>query len=246
MFTLYHTLVYQPLYNGLVFLIDVLPWADVGLAVVILTVLVKLVLFPLSRKSILTQVQMKALEPALAEIRTKYKDDKQTQAQKTMALYKDKKINPFGGIVVILIQFPIIIGLYSIFLRSGLPTITADLLYSFVSFPSVVNMHFLGVVDIGHKSVWLALIAAATQYFQIRFAIPTASSTPAVKGVQPSFKDDLARSMQVQMKYVFPVMVFFISYNILSAVALYWTVSNLFAIGQEIVVRRKFHIGDKA
>ncbi|TAK57460.1 YidC/Oxa1 family membrane protein insertase [Patescibacteria group bacterium] len=241
MITLYHEIVYQPLYNGLVFLIDVLPWADVGLAVIILTVLVKLALFPLSKKSIVTQVQMKALEPDLANIRLKYKDDKQTQAQKTMALYKEKKINPFGGIIVILIQFPIIIGLYSIFLRSGLPTINADLLYSFISFPKVINMQFLGLVDIGHKSIWLALLAASSQYFQIKFAIPAAKPAPATD-TKPTFQEDLARSMQTQMKYVFPVMVFFISYNILSAVALYWTVSNLFAIGQEIVVRRRFHL----
>jgi YidC/Oxa1 family membrane protein insertase len=245
MFTLYHEIVYQPLYNGLIFLIDVVPWADAGIAVVILTVLVKLILFPLSKKAIVTQVQMKSLEPELASIRAKYKDDKQTQAQKTMALYKDKKINPFAGIVVILIQFPIIIGLYSIFLKSGLPTITAELLYSFVPLPEVVNMNFLSLVDIGHKSVWLALIAAGTQYFQIKFAIPAITPAPST-GAKPTFQEDLARSMQVQMKYVFPVMVFFISYNILSAVALYWTVSNLFAIGQEVVVRRKFHIAEKA
>lgn len=245
MITLYNEFVYQPLYNGLIFLIDVVPWADAGIAVVILTVLVKLILFPLSKKAIVTQVQMKSLEPELAKIRTQYKDDKQTQAQKTMALYKDKKINPFAGIVVILIQFPIIIGLYSIFLKSGLPTITTDLLYSFVASPEVVNMHFLGLVDIGSKSVWLALIAAATQYFQIKFAIPAVPPAPKT-GSKPTFQEDLARSMQVQMKYVFPVMVFFISYSILSAVALYWTVSNLFAIGQEVVVRRKFHIAEKA
>ncbi len=243
--TLYHEIVYQPLYNGLIFLIGVLPWADVGLAVIILTIVVKLVLFPLAKKAIVTQVKMKALEPELASIRVKYKDDKQAQGQKTMDLYREKKINPFGGIVLILIQFPIIIGLYSIFLKSGLPTINTDLLYSFIHTPLAVNMQFFGIVDIGQKSTWLALVAAISQYFQIKFAIP-AITAPANTGTQPSFKDDLARSMQVQMKYVFPVMVFFISYNILSAVALYWTVSNIFAIGQEIVVRRKFHIAEKA
>jgi len=154
-----------------------------------------------------------------------------------MALYKEKGVNPFSGFFLILIQLPIIFALYSIFLNSGLPNITGDMLYSFVKIPDVVNMNFLGLIDIAKKSIILSLFAGITQFFQIRYSIPKPAETPT--GTPVSFKNDLARSMSFQMRYIMPIIVFFISYSISAAVALYWSVSNLFMIGQEIYVRGK-------
>lgn len=237
---LYHELVYQPMYNGLIFLMDLLPWADVGVIIILFTILVKLVLFPLSKKSVQTQLMMRGIEPELSALREKYKDDKQEQGRQLMKFYKERGINPFAGIFLVLIQLPIIIALYRIFLHSGLPSIDLSLLYSFIKAPSSdqINMFFLGLVDVSGKNVFLALIAGITTYIQVRFSMPMTPKRTVTPSAKPNFQEDFARSMQLQMRYVFPVIAFFISWSISGAIAIYWITSNLFTIGQELVIRK--------
>lgn len=237
---IFNTFFYNPLYNGLVFLISTVPFADVGIAIILLTVLVKLILFPLSRKAVRTQLIMKELEPELNELKEKYKKDKQQQARKVMDLYKEKGVNPFSGILLIFIQIPIILALYWVFFRGGLPKVDTSLLYTFVSVPQTVNMIFLGLVDMSGKSMVLAVLAGITQYFQIKLTLPPLKN----RNENPTLKEDLARSFQLQMRYILPVFVLVFSYIISAAVALYWLTSNIFAIGQEIVVRRKLAPND--
>lgn len=231
---LYYTFFYTPLYNTLVFLFKFSPAADAGIVVVMLTLVVRFILYPLSKKAIQTQARLQELNPRLVEIREKYKNDQQEQARQTMALYKEEKVNPFSGIFVILLQLPVMFALYQIFFHSGLPAVNAELLYSFVPVPEHVNIHFLNSIDIIGKSILLALLAAVSSYFQLRIA---AGHIPPPKG--NAFSDNLNRTMQTQMKYLFPVIVLVISYSTSAAVALYWFTTNLFTIAQEIVVRRK-------
>lgn len=232
---------YEPLYNGLIFLFDVMPWADAGLMVILFTILVKLILFPLSRKSVETQMVMKQIQPELDSLKKKYKDDREGQARAMMALYKEKKLNPLAGIFLVLIQIPIILSLYFVFLNGGLPEVNIDILYSFVPIPEMISMNFLGLLDISQKSLVLAILSGVSQFFQMRYALP---ATPP-KSDKPSFKDDLARSMSLQMKYVMPIFIIFIAYQLPAVIGLYWVTSNLFAIGQEIVVRRKYRLDQK-
>jgi len=234
---LFHTFFYNPIYNGLVFLIDIVPFADVGIAIVILTILVKLIMFPISQKAVRTQFLMKGLQPHLEKIKEKYAKDKQEQARKTMALYKEKGINPFSGIFLILLQIPIILALYWVFFRGGLPEIDISLLYSFVREPSLVNMEFLGTIDMAGRSVVLAFLAGLSQYFQIKLSLPTLKK----RNNDASLKDDFARSFQLQMRYMLPLFIFGFSYFISAAVALYWFTSNIFAVGQEIFLRKKLN-----
>lgn len=234
----FNVTLYQPLYNGLIFLMDLLPFIDAGVAVVLFTILVKLILFPLSKSAVATQFKMRQLAPELEELKKKYKDDKQEQARQTMELYRENKINPFSSILLIFIQLPIIFALYFVFLKGGLPDIDTDLLYSFVPTPQNVDIMFLGLFNIAEKSFILALAAAVTNFFQIRFSIPKYTPKERKKGEAPSFKDDLAKSMNVQMRYVFPVIVLVIAANLAGAIAIYWTTSNLFTIGQELVIRK--------
>ncbi len=236
---LYHTLVFNPLYNGLVFLMDKFPWVDAGLAIVIFTIIVKLILFPLSKKAVATQLKMKKVEPELAALKEQYKDDKQLHAKKTMELYKTNGINPFAGIILILIQLPIIIALYRIFL-TGFPHINAEFLYSFVHIPGHVNTFFLGLFDISQKSLVLAILAGISSFFQVKLSVPPAPKTVARENMtrEERFKHDLTRSMGLQMRYFFPILAFIISWTVSAAVALYWITSNLFSIGQELVIRR--------
>ncbi len=234
---LFNIFFYKPLYNGLIFLITILPWADIGIIVILFTCIVKLVLFPLSKKSVLTQIKMKEIQPDLDAIKEKHKNNKQEQALKVMALYKEKKVNPFSGILLLFIQIPIIFALYFVFLKGGLPKIDTNMLYSFIKIPEPVNISFLGLMDITQKSYIMAFFAALTQFFQVKFAIPSFKKTDnSLKS--NSFKDDLAKSMSIQMKYILPVIIFFISRGLPAVIALYWTTSNLFAIGQELYLRR--------
>jgi len=232
---LFNTVLFDPLYNALVALITVTPLASAALAVILLTVFVKIVLFPLSLKAVKTQVLMRELEPDLAKVKKQYERDKQEQARRTMALYKEKGVNPFSGFLVIFIQIPIIFALYFVFFRGGLPDIDPTLLYSFVPFPDMVNMQFFWIPDISGRSLTLAFLASLTQYFQTSLVMPEIKP----RNRNASLKDDLARSFQLQMRYVLPIIVFVVAYIISAAIALYWTTSNLFAIGQELVVLRK-------
>jgi YidC/Oxa1 family membrane protein insertase len=234
MSTIYHSFIYQPLYNLLIGLFKVIPFADAGIIVILLTIIVRFILFPLSKKAIVTQVKMQELSPRLKAIQEKHGSDQEAQARETLALYKETGVNPFSGILVLFLQLPIIWALYRIFLLSGLPSVDLNLLYSFINAPLHIDTVFLGLIDITKKSAVLALFAAGSSYFQLKVA---AGNQPAPQG--KGFSDNLARSMQTQMKYFFPIIVFFISYKISGVIALYWFTTNLFTIAQEIFVRRK-------
>ncbi|OGN25453.1 MAG: hypothetical protein A3A13_03110 [Candidatus Yanofskybacteria bacterium RIFCSPLOWO2_01_FULL_43_22] len=233
---IYTNFVYEPLYNGLVFLLSLLPEpANAGIAIILFTVVVKVVLLPLSRVAIETQLKMKEIEPELSKIKAQYKGNREQLSLKTMALYKEKGINPFSGFFLILIQIPIIFALYKIFLFGGLPEFNFEFLYSFTPVPAAVNMSFLGT-DLVAKSYIFALLAGVSQFLQAKYAMPPMSNS---KSTEKSFQNDLARSMHMQMKYVLPIFVFFISYHIAAAASLYWIASNIFAIFQELVLRKK-------
>ncbi len=233
----YHLVVFDPLYNGLIFLFDTFPWIDAGLAVIIFTILVRLILYPLSKKSVVTQVKMKEIQPELEKIKQNT-PDKQQQALKVMELYKSKGVNPFSSFFLLFLQLPIIYSLYYIFVRSGLPVVDTNLLYSVLkdNLPSI-NMHFLGFFDLAQRSIFLSVIASIAQFLQLHFSIASNSNpSPSSSGGNSSM--DAAANMMKNMKYIFPVMIFFISYKISAVVAVYWTVSSLFTLGQELVVRR--------
>jgi len=229
---LWTTLFYNPLYNALVFLTSIIPWHDVGFAVIILTVVVKIILFPLSKKSITGQIKLKKLEPELKKIKETFKD-KGEQAKRTMALYKENKINPFSGFFLILVQIPIIFALYFVFFK-GL-SFDENILYSFVKVPSDINFNFLGLIDMNSKSLVLAVLAGVSQFFQTKISMQAFKPDNQDK----SFKNELMKSMNLQMRYVLPVFIGFVAYQISAAVALYWVVSNLFTIGQELFVIKK-------
>ncbi len=227
---IFSTLFYIPVYNALIYLIDKMPGYSAGLAVILLTIIIRFVLFPLSKSSIRTQILMKKIDPEVQKIKEQEKD-KQLQAQKLMALYKDKGINPFAGFLLLLIQFPILIGLYNVF-RSKLPDIDSSILYSFVNSDFVPSMVFLGI-NLLERSWVLAVLAVITQFIQINLALPK-----SVKPKESSFQGDLAHSMNMQMRYVLPLIMFPIAL-ISSVVALYLVTSNIFMIFQELFIKRK-------
>jgi YidC/Oxa1 family membrane protein insertase len=236
---IWHTFFFDPVYNSLVFFIDVIPGGDVGLAIIATVLLVKTILLPISIKAVQTQKAMREIEPKLKEIKEKYKDNRQEQAQVMMGVYKEAGMNPFASIMLIFLQIPIIIALYFAVSNGGgipLPDINIDLLYSFVAEPLHITMNFIGLVDITEKSILLALGAGITQYFHVHLTMP--KLPPKEEGAEPNMKDDFMRNMQVQMKYVMPVLIAVIAYTISAAIALYFLVSNLTTIAQEYFVRK--------
>jgi YidC/Oxa1 family membrane protein insertase len=238
--SIWHSFFFDPIYNSLVYFIDMVPHGDVGLAIILTVILVKVLLLPLSLKAARTQLIMRDIEPKLQEIKEKYKEKREEQALKTMELFKESKVNPFSSIPPLFIQIPIVIALYLAVNKGGgvpLPNINVALLYSFIPSPEETSMLFLGMLDIAAKSLPLALLAGVTQFIHTHLSLPKPVARDPKK--EPNFKDDFARSMQLQMRYVMPGIIFFAAYSISAAIALYFTVSNLMAIAQEYVVRHK-------
>ncbi len=240
MFTyIWHTFFFDPVYNTLIFFVDIVPGGDVGIAIIATVIVVKTILLPLSIKAAKTQRIMREIEPKLKEIKERLKDKREEQARAMMEVYKEAGMNPFASIFLIFLQIPIVIALYfSVYTGGGiaLPEVNTALLYSFVASPVTVTMDFLGLIDITGKSVLLALLAGVTQFYQIKLSMPVLP--PRDPNSAPDLKEDFMRNMQLQMRYVMPVLIFFAAYFISAALALYFFVSNLVGIAQEFYLRR--------
>jgi YidC/Oxa1 family membrane protein insertase len=236
---LWHSLFYQPLYNALIAIIAFVPGHSVGVGIIVLTLMVKGALLPLTAKSSRAQRAMKVLDPAMKAIKERHKDNKEAQAKAMMELYKEHKVTPFSGCLPILLQLPFIIGLYFVFWK-GL-SIDPAIIYSFVPHPESLNTHFLGL-DLAGRSILLAVLAGATQFGQAWLVSGKTTNEPKEekkeKG-ESSFQDDFQKSMQIQMLYILPIMIGVFAYSISAAVALYWTVSNIVSIAQELYIKRK-------
>lgn len=226
---LYNTFFYIPIYNLLVFFYDLYPAAGMGLAIIIVTVLIKGLLFPFTFKSLKGQRQMSELQPKIAEIREMYKDDKEKMAQELMSVYKDNNVNPFSSCLPLLIQLPIFIALYRV-LRAGLADINVDYLYSFIHVPEVINTTFLGIFDLAQISIPLAVLAAIAQYFQVK---RTMVQKP-VKEVQKSsgaMDENMMANMNKMMLYFMPAITLVIGVTSMpGGVMLYWLSTTFITI----------------
>ena len=229
--SLWETLLYKPLVNLLAFFVSVIPGGDVGLAIILLTVLVKIVLMPLASRSIKSQAKMAAIQPDIEKIKASGKS-KEEQARLTFELYKQNKTNPFSGCLLVLIQIPIIFALYYSFYR-GI-NFSGDILYSFTPNPEKINSMFLGFLDMNNKSLILAILAGASQFVQAYFM-----PKPPQTNNKGTFGESFQKSLQIQMKYVFPIILGFIAYGISGAIALYLFISNIFATLQQIYLARR-------
>lgn len=250
---MYNQFIFKPLYNGLVEIMNIIPGIDLGVAVIIFTCIVRLILFPLSKSALITQVKMKGAEPEINKIKAQYANNKQEQALKVMEFYKEKKIKPFSSIFLLFIQLPILFALISVFYKV-IPEVNPDLLYSFVSVPHISPTLF--GLDITGKSLILALITGFVQYLQLNFSV-TARQQKEVSdkilksGTQLDTASQVANSMNTQMKYMMPILAFASVYWIIpasfpqaaSVIAIYWSVTSIFTLFQEIYIKKK-HIGE--
>ncbi len=179
---------------------------------------------------------MKAFEPELAKIKEDYGQNREEFAKKTLEFYRKNNLNPFASFFLILIQLPIIFALAWIFYSGGLPKVDTTILYSFVAVPTAIHTMFLGLIDVANRSFLLSVLAGLAQFVQIQISLPKLK--PRDPNKQNSFSDDLAHSMNIQMKYVMPIFMFIVSFSVSGAVALYWITGSLFTIGQELYFKR--------
>jgi YidC/Oxa1 family membrane protein insertase len=233
---IFNIILYRPLFNVLILLYQYLPGQDFGVAIIILTILIRILFYPLSSKAIKSQKTLQDLQPKLQEIQKKYKDDKEKQTRVLMELYQKANINPFSGCLPLLIQLPILIALYQV-LRRGLAPGEMLNLYSFVPNPGEINSTFLGLVNLGEPSIILAALSAILQFFQTKML------TPAMP--QADKKDAMtyfSNIFQKQALYVFPILTFFILLRLPSAIGLYWLVSTIFSMLQQYFIVKRISV----
>ena len=236
LYSAYNEVLYRPLFNGLIFIYSILPFSDLGLAIIFLTILVRLLLFPASIKIFKGQAAMRAIGPKIKEIQEKYKDRKDEQARRLMELYAEEKVSPFSGCLPILIQLPLLIALYNVFWR-GLSPLDIAALYSFIPAPDFFNASMFGIISLTGKSYVTAIVAGASQFMQARFIPQVEPPTP--KGAGPH-APDFSKILSLQMKYFFPALITVWSFSLPAALPLYWTIMNLLAIVEQIWLKKRF------
>ncbi len=222
---IFFTLLYQPLYNLLVLFYDLLPWGGLGLSIILVTILVKCAVFPLTFKSMKAQKELQEIQPKIAEIRTKYKDNQELMAKELMAVYREHKVNPFASCLPLILQLVIFITLYQVLL-AGIETVNGDTLYAFVQNPGVMDHIFLGM-NLAQISIPLAILSGVMQYFQARQMITRRPPAMARQGTG-SLDEDMTASMNKMMLYVLPVMMLVLGVTTLpGGTTLYIFVSTL-------------------
>ncbi len=237
MANLFHIIFYQPIFNLLVWFYNVIPGHDIGIAIIILTIVLKFLLFPLTLKSMKSQKSLQDLQPKINEIKEKYKNNKEELAKATMELYRRDRVNPFSSCLPILIQLPFLIALYQV-LAAGLKSSGFEALYPFVANPEHINTVSFGFLDLAaSKNVILCLLAGISQFFQGKMM--STASPSRVAGKDEGSKDEaMLSSMNKQMLYMMPILTVFIGYSLPGGLVLYWIVMNLLTIAQQWVFLR--------
>lgn len=226
--SIFNKTLYQPLFNALIILYQYLPGNDFGVAVILLTIFIRMVFYPLGAQAIKSQKNLARLEPKLKEIQTKHKNNREQLARATMELYQKEKINPFSGCLPLLIQLPILIALYQVFWK-GLQPEQMSYLYGFVAPPGQIDPTFFNALNLSQPSIIFAILAGATQFLQTKMVTPKTSQTKAKAA-------DFFQLFQKQALYFFPLFTAFILLKLPSALGLYWIANNLFSICQQYLI----------
>lgn len=232
---MFHTLFYEPVYNLLVVVLTVVPMHDIGAAIIIVTLIVKVLLLPLNMSALRSQYIMKRVEGEMNRIKEEHKSSPQESSRKMMEIYKREKINPFASLFAILIQIPIFFALYFAFSK-GFKADPSSL-YSFVTFPETLHTMAFGLFDVTEKNIFIALLAGISSYVLARRQ--TASMVVKKQPHEETFQDQFMKSMKVQLLYILPLIVGFSAAVLPSALGLYWFISNMISYLQDVYMKRK-------
>ncbi|HUO75902.1 MAG TPA: YidC/Oxa1 family membrane protein insertase [Candidatus Paceibacterota bacterium] len=223
---LFLQIIERPLLNLTMLLYGTIGFADLGLAIVLMTIVVRLVLLPLSLRTARTQREMGKLAPELERIKEKHKGDTAAQSEAVMKLYKEHNVNPLAGCLPLLIQIPLLLGLYRVFILLIKPE-ALTLLYSFIPHPGSISNLAFGFLDISTPSRILALVAGLLQFALGRMMSSSQQGAPAA-----------AAAMNKQMMYLLPVIIVVIGWSLPAGLSLYWAVTTLFSVGEQLYIRR--------
>lgn len=231
--TIYTTIFYQPILNLLIFLYNILPGQDIGFAIIVLTVIVKAILLLPSAQSIRSQRALQSIQPEIDALKQKYGKDKEGLAKELMGVYKRNKVNPLSSCFPVIIQLPFLIAVYQAF-RAGLASTEnlGALLYPFVARPATIHTMFLWFLDLAKPSIVLAVLAGLAQWWQTKMLM---HKRPPIK-VPGSKDEDMAAIINKQMIYMMPVMTVVISMSLPSGLALYWLVTTLLTVVQQLYI----------
>ncbi len=228
LYILYNEALYRPLLNGLVWFYTSLPWQDLGLAIVALTIAIRLILAPFLWKGQKAQKDLAAIQPEIKQIQERFKGDRETQGKAIMELYAKHKVSPFSGCLMMLVQLPVLIALFRVF-QLGINPAELKYLYSFITNPGAINPISFGVINLAKGNIFLGVVAALAQYFQTKLITPVSAPSTG--------KADFSRIIQWQTTYFFPALILLWSYTLPSALTLYWTMMSILGIVQEIISR---------
>ncbi len=226
----WRTALYRPILNLLVFLTITIPGKSLGLGIILVTLIIRLILLVPSQRSIQSQKKLQGVQPKLEEIKKKYAGNQERIAQETMEIWKREKVNPFGSCLPLIPQTFVLIALYYV-IRNGLNPDNAYLLYGTlknVDF-TVIKTNFLGMLELTKiNAIFLPLAIGFLQYFQMKMTM--AKKSAAAAGEKGS-EMQMANSMMV---YFMPVMIAIFTASVPAGVGLYWGVSTVFGIGQQL------------
>ncbi len=231
---LYHTIFYQPIFNLLVWFYNIVPSHDIGLAIIFVTIVIKIVLYPFSLQGIKAQKALQDLQPKTDDLKKQYKDDQPGLAKATMELYKKEKVSPFSSCLPLLIQLPFLIAVYSVF-RNGLTNKQGfDILYSFVQDPGNISAIAFGFFDMAKANVILAVLAGAAQFWVSKMLVT--KKQPQVLGAKD---EDMTSIMNKQMTLFMPIITVFIGLSLPAGLTLYWFITTLLTGVQQLYFFKK-------
>lgn len=228
---IYTELLYRPTLNALVLIYERISFHDFGIALVVLTVLIRLLLAPFFHRSARDQAIMNTLLPKIKEIQKTHKENKEQQARALMDLYREHRVSPFSSLLLIIVQLPVLIALYQV-VWNGFSSSLSSLLYSFVPNPGTLNYLFLGTIDLSSKNIVLVVLASAASYVQMRIAMPKNSPS------QDHAQSPMALAMR-QTAIVVPVITAMFLMGLPSAISLYLLTSFAFSAIQQVIINKQ-------
>ena len=224
---------YKPVYNALIALIGLMPGQNLGLGIIILTLIIRTLLFHPNQKALSGQKKMQEIQPKLEAIRKKHKDNQQLMAMETLKVWQEAKVNPFSSCLPMLIQFPILIAIFYV-VQAGINPDKQVLLYNFISQIQLdqIQTQFLGLLYMTERNLFvLPIIVGLLQFIQLKTAMPSMSGT--------SSGNSTNQAIQKNMVYFMPALIAVFTASLPSGVGLYWATSTLFGIGQQTYINRK-------
>ncbi|MCX6812377.1 MAG: YidC/Oxa1 family membrane protein insertase [Candidatus Berkelbacteria bacterium] len=226
-------ILFIPIYNLLMFLVGTVPGHQVAVAIILLTIIIRIILLPTSLKASRSMIELQKIQPEMTAVREKYKKDQKMMSQEMMALYKKHKVSPFGSCLPLIIQLVVLIIFYRV-IMIGFNADHFNLLYSFIKHPSSINLIFWGV-NVSKPNLWvLPLLAGALQFIQTKMM----PQPPATKNAT-----DPMVAMNKQMIYFFPLITIFIARSLPAGLAIYWVITSLVMILQQWYINNKYDLG---